>query len=135
MNRKAIISIKSSQSLDVDTISVVTPGEFCSIENGFKAIYEETEISGMDGTKTTLKIFKEHIELIREGTTNALMKFKKDEDNVSLYSTPYGILELKTKTLSLNIDVDENGGKIFVEYEISVQGDTPYKTKLEIEIK
>ena len=37
-------------------IEVVSPGSFEKIEDGFKATYEETEISGMEGTTTILTI-------------------------------------------------------------------------------
>ncbi|MDC4408335.1 DUF1934 domain-containing protein, partial [Acinetobacter baumannii] len=57
MEKNAVISVKSFTDLDKkDIIEVVTPGKFLIDEDGFKAIYEETEISGMDGTTTTLKI-------------------------------------------------------------------------------
>ncbi|SFB24146.1 DUF1934 domain-containing protein [Clostridium frigidicarnis] len=135
MEKKAIISIKSSQDIDQDGISVVTPGEFFILDKGFKAVYKETELSGMEGTITTLNIFDKSVELIREGSTTALMNFEKGKENVSLYNTPYGVLELRTKTLQLDILVDNNGGKIVIEYEMSVQGQVPYKTNLEIEIK
>lgn len=135
MGNKAIISIKSSQDIDQDGISVVTPGEFFILDKGFKTVYKETELSGMEGTITTLNIFDKSVELIREGSTTALMNFEKGKENVSLYNTPYGVLELRTKTSQLDILVDNNGGKIVIEYEMSVQGQVPYKTNLEIEIK
>ena len=57
MEKRAIISVKSTSNLDPnEVIEVVTPGKFIINESGFKAIYEESEISGMDGTTTTLNI-------------------------------------------------------------------------------
>ena len=57
MEKRAIISVKSTSNLDPnEVIEVVTPGTFIINEEGFKAIYEESEISGMDGTTTTLNI-------------------------------------------------------------------------------
>ena len=47
MEKRAIISVKSTSNLDPnEVIEVVTPGKFIVGENGFKAIYEESEISG-----------------------------------------------------------------------------------------
>ncbi|WP_027632629.1 DUF1934 domain-containing protein [Clostridium hydrogeniformans] len=135
MIKKAVVSIKSSQDISDEAIEVVTPGEFTVLSNGFKAEYNETELSGMEGTITILNIFEDYLELIREGSTACEMKFEKGKENISLYNTPYGGLELKTKTKKLDIVIDENGGKIFVEYELSVTGQSPYTTVLDIEIK
>ena len=64
MGKNAFISLKSFNELDTDeVIEVITPGEFEKIENGFKAIYDETELSGMEGTKTTLKILENELVL------------------------------------------------------------------------
>ena len=86
MKKKAVISLRSFNDLDTDDIiEVVTPGEFLMIEDGFKAIYEETEISGMEGTTTKLKIFGNEISLEREGTTTTKMDFKKNNKEVKLW--------------------------------------------------
>ena len=46
MEKRAIISVKSTSNLDPnEVIEVVTPGKFIINESGFKAIYEESEIS------------------------------------------------------------------------------------------
>ena len=64
MEKRAIISVKSSSNLDSnEVIEVVTPGKFIVGENGFKAIYEESEISGMEGTTTTLNIHNDMMVL------------------------------------------------------------------------
>ena len=54
---------------------------------------------------------------------------------MSLYDTPYGTLELRVKTNSVFMNVDDNGGKISVDYDISLSGQKPYKTILDVEIK
>lgn len=85
MQKDAIISIKSFTELDKkDIIEVVTPGKFFVEGNMFKAVYEETEISGMAGTTTTLSITDEMFILEREGSTATKMEFKK-EIQVFLY--------------------------------------------------
>ena len=54
MEKSAVISIRSFSDLDKDeVIEVVTPGKFHLGESEFKAVYEESEISGMDGATTS----------------------------------------------------------------------------------
>ena len=81
MEKSAVISIRSFSDLDKDeVIEVVTPGKFHLGESEFKAVYEESEISGMDGTTTTLVIKDDVLVLEREGSTSTRMEFKKGED-------------------------------------------------------
>ncbi|MDD7792677.1 DUF1934 domain-containing protein [Clostridium sp. 'White wine YQ'] len=137
MKKKAVISVISNQNYeDDDVIEVVTPGEFhIKDSSSYEAIYEETEISGMEGTTTKLEIYKDEITLYREGTTSTKMDFKKDNNSVTLYNTPYGMLELKIDTKDLKIEMDENGGEVQIDYNISIAGQPPQGTQLKIKIK
>ena len=136
MGKKAIISVISNANIeDDDMIEVVSPGSFEKIEDGFKAIYEETEISGMEGTTTILTIKENQVILEREGTTSTKMIFKEDEDSIVLYNTPYGMLEMAISTNNLDVKIGEDGGKLNIEYEMSVYGQPPFNTKLSLSIK
>jgi uncharacterized beta-barrel protein YwiB (DUF1934 family) len=136
MRRKAIISVVSKQIDSEDSkIEVVTPGEFYKENNDYYAVYEETELSGMEGTKTTLKISSDKLLLLRVGTTNAEMKFKKNNKDTTLYNTPYGALEISVETKDLKINIDNNGGDVLVNYNLAVAGQKSQNTILEVNIK
>ena len=136
MEKRAIISVKSLSNLDPnDAIEVVTPGKFIIEDNGFKAIYEESEISGMEGTTTTLNIQDNILVLDRVGSTTTNMEFKEGTVAVSLYNTPYGILSLNIDTEKLNINVNENGGEIYSKYTLGLEGQEGITTELNIKIK
>ena len=135
MEKRAIISVKSSSNLDPnEAIEVVTPGKFIIEENGFKAIYEESEISGMEGTTTTLNIQDNIMVLERVGSTTTNMEFKEGTMAVSLYNTPYGVLNLNVDTEKLNINVNENGGEIYSKYILGLEGQEGITTELNIKI-
>lgn len=136
MDKRAIISVKSISDLDPnEAIEVVTPGVFIVDNNEFKAIYEESEISGMNGTTTTLKIKGDSMVLERVGSTTTTMEFKEGDNSVSLYNTPYGILDLNIDTKKLNINIDENGGEIYSKYILYLDGQDGITTELNIKIK
>ena len=136
MEKRAIISVKSSSNLDPnEAIEVVNPGKFIIEENGFKAIYEESEISGMEGTTTTLNIQDNIMVLERVGSTTTNMEFKEGTMAVSLYNTPYGVLNLNVDTEKLNINVNENGGEIYSKYILGLEGQEGITTELNIKIK
>ncbi|KAJ53283.1 uncharacterized beta-barrel protein YwiB (DUF1934 family) [Clostridium tetanomorphum] len=138
MKKKALISVSSIQSKKKeDTIEVVTPGDFYKKENCYYVVYNETEISGMEGTTTTFRINSQDnkFSLIRMGTTSTKMEFEEKKDNTILYNTPYGTLELKLDTKKLDIDVNDEGGNVTINYNMGVSGQKPQNTILKITIK
>ena len=136
MEKRAIISVKSFSDIDPnEAIEVVTPGTFIIHDEGFKAIYEESEISGMEGTTTTLNIQDNIMVLERVGSTSTNMEFKEGEMAVSLYNTPYGVLNLNVDTEKLNININENGGEIYSKYILGLEGQEGITTELNIKIK
>ena len=136
MKRKAIVTVDSAVlNEEEDMISVVTPGEFYEIEDGFKVEYNETKISGMEGTKTTIIIKKDSFDLIREGTTETKMEFENNQRTVALYKTPYGVLDVKINTKKLDINIKEDGGTINTMYILEIGDQTALKTNLTIDIK
>lgn len=136
MNNNALISVSSKQIGNEDElVEIVTQGKFYKENNCYFAEYEETELSGMEGTTTTLKIKEDQFSLIRMGTTNTKMKFKDKDYDISLYDTPYGTMELEIETNKLDIKVDDGGGEVFIDYNLSFQGQQPINTLLKIDIK
>ncbi|MGL5616894.1 MAG: DUF1934 domain-containing protein [Sarcina sp.] len=135
MENNAVIKVSSVQlSNDNEQIEVISNGIFKAIEDGYEVSYEETEISGMEGTVTKITVTEDKVILERIGTTESLIEFKIDSNHVSLYNTPYGMLELLTKTKVLDIDVTEKGGVVKIDYEMSVAGQKPINTNLNLAI-
>lgn len=136
MNKKALISVVSEQDGNTEeSIEVVTPGDFYKKDNYYYAVYKETQITGMQDTTTTIKIDSEQFSLIRVGSTTTKMNFQPKNEEIVLYDTPYGTLELKIQTKKLHIDVNDYGGDISVNYDMSIGGQKAQNTSLKINIK
>ena len=136
MEKRAIITVKSFSDIEPnEAIEVVTPGTFIIHEDGFKAIYEESELSGMDGTTTTLNIKHNSMVLERVGSTSTNMEFKEGENVLSLYNTPYGMMNINISTKELDIDMDEDGGVIYTKYVLGLEGQPGITTELKVKIR
>lgn len=136
MKKKAIITVKSNASMeDGNLIEVISPGEFYITDNGFRIEYDETEISGMEGTRTKIIVRDSSFTLEREGSTTTKMHFKKKMKTTSLYKTQYGILKLNLDTKNLDIDMKENGGSVSVDYLMGIEGHPSTKTSLSVYVK
>lgn len=131
MDKDAIIRISSIQNNDEDEcIEIVSPGSFFKEDDEYVATYEETELSGLGDTLTTFRIGENYFNLIREGDVNTNMEFKNGSSSSILYNTPHGGLSIKIKTNDVNIDINEAGGKVKVDYDVIIAKDQIINTKL-----
>lgn len=131
MKKDAVIRVSSIQNNDEnERIEIVSPGCFFKEEDEYIVNYEETEISGMGDTLTTFRIGENYFNLIREGDMNSNMEFRHGGSTSIMYNTPHGGISIRIKTNNVNIDVNENGGKINVDYDIIIAVDQVINTKL-----
>jgi len=98
-------------------------------------VYEESEISGMDGSTTTLKLKDGKITLNRFGSAKMRLEFEKGKRFSSDYVTPGGTFKLEILTGELYYVLEENiKGSILVRYEMSLKGLGSSTNELNIEI-
>jgi uncharacterized beta-barrel protein YwiB (DUF1934 family) len=97
--------------------------------------YEETEVMGMAGTITTLKVKEGKIQMIREGELLTQMDFEAGKTSRSNYQTPFGELSLQIDTISLSYSLDPEGyGKVEIAYKLSIDGTLQSINKLDMAI-
>ncbi|MGI5979732.1 MAG: DUF1934 domain-containing protein [Oscillospiraceae bacterium] len=122
--KDVIISIKGTQN-DGDgqnnAIELVTDGQF-SFENGEGVLtYMESELTGLEGTKTSFTISPLGVILSREGSLNSSMIFEKGRKHEFVYETPFGSTTMGVDTKKLNVDFNEHGGNMEIEYVVDFQ--------------
>jgi len=126
MNDNVILSIKGTQHYEGaqdgdDMVELVTLGTLQRDEKGMTISYEETELTGMEGTTTKLRIEDgPRVTLLREGRINTQMIFQLGQRYLSLYETPYGSLSVGIETRRLKNTVCETGGDLEIDYDIEV---------------
>ena len=102
MEKPVIISIRGVQSPfpgHEDVMELVTQGTLSDTEDeGIALTYEESELTGLEGTTTTFRILKDRITLLREGTLNSEMIFQEGRRHISLYQNPLGGFSLGERT-------------------------------------
>ena len=92
MENNVIISIQGKQSFEAqgdDTIELVTEG--ClepDGDDGYTLSYQESELTGLEGTLTTFQIERDRVTLLRVGEVNSQMVFEEGRRHLSMYDTP-----------------------------------------------
>ena len=118
-----IISIKSHQIYDErepDCIELVSAGTFEQTTEGYTITYQESELTGLEGTTTVLQVSEGQVTLLRQGEVNSVMVFEEGRQHVSVYETPAGTLTISVNTRRLRSALDAQGGDIEIQYSIDV---------------
>ena len=103
-------------------------------EEGYTLTYEETSLTGLEGTTTTFLVRPDNITLIRVGTINNEMIFKVGQRHVSLYQTPYGGLMFEVNTKKAEADLSEKGGHISIRYMMEMEHETVSENSFGIQV-
>lgn len=137
---KIMIDIKSTIKQidgDVQTIEMVTEGEMYEKNGSVFLIYHESEVSGMEGSKTMLKLSGDTITMTRFGSTNSRIVFNEEQKMSSMYKTPYGDFEMNVNTdkLTHDINMETLSGYISIKYVIVLEQLSSSENDLEIRIR
>lgn len=141
LERKAIINIVTTQinnlSNEEETIELMTEGDFIEDHRGFRLIYDETELSGMEGTTTTLDIEENKVIMSRLGSASSIMEFEKGKKHKTLYNTEFGNLYMEMHTTNIDILFKKNPLliDIQIDYDIIVKNLFEGKNKMRIKVK
>jgi len=98
-------AIQVDQSGDKSEIEFFVEGTYIEKNNVKYITYKESELSGMEGTTTTLRIAENSLSIIRFGTYNSKLEFKNGEQTHTSYQTPYGNVMMVINTCLLDIDL------------------------------
>lgn len=119
-----LLSIRGEQyfdDIDPDATELVTEGTMTLTADGMVLRYQETELTGMEGTTTTFEVKGPQVILTRSGAVNSQMIFEEGRRHTSLYETPYGELTVDIQTSSLRHTLSPRGGVMEIRYSIAVE--------------
>lgn len=123
MKKDALLSIRSTQRFegcDEEKIDLITQARFYKRGGKFYISYEESELTGLLGTRTTVKIDGDTVTMMRTGTYPSEMIFGKNQRHVGLYHTEFGAITISTHTNQLRNTIGEYGGELEIDYTVEV---------------
>ena len=123
MEKEVVISIKGMQKYEgmpPDVVELVTEGRMARDGSSYTLSYQESELTGLEGTLTTILVDGEQVTLMRMGEFNSQLVFQEGRRHLSLYNTPYGAMTIGVNTRHLLAELTDQGGDIEVDYAIEV---------------
>ena len=133
-----LLSVRGEQYFDgvePDVTELMTEGTLSVTPEGFRISYEETELTGMEGTVTTFELRGQKVLLTRAGKVNSQMIFEEGRQHTSLYETPMGELSVDIRTSFLRHNLTERGGLLEIRYSIAVDHTATGKNAFKIRVR
>ena len=124
MEEQVVISVEGTQKLigeEKQVITIVTDGRMKREGDTVYLSYDETEMTGMEGTTTTFAVNKDHVVLTRTGAIQSQMIFEKGKKNVGLYDLGFGALTIGVKARRLENRLGPEGGHLEISYGIEIE--------------
>lgn len=98
-------------------------------------MYEETELTGMEGTTTCFTVLGDTVVLERTGTIQSRMEFRQGERSSSLYETPWGTMVVDIATTKLAHRLTERGGVMEIAFTIAVNHQVTGTNRFKVRVK
>lgn len=136
--KEVILFVRGEQSFDglpADVTELMTEGVMTIDGGGITLTYQETELTGMEGTTTSFLIQGDCVELRRTGGINSQMLFQRGKRHSSLYETPWGTLLVDVSTLSLSHRLGSRGGILDIRFNIAVDHQVTGENHFKIRVK
>ena len=137
--KEVMIRIKGKQvtrESGEDEMEFMTEGKLYERNGTVYLLYEETELSGVPGCKTRLRLRDGEIQMKRIGDapgTGTEICFEKGKRYTGYYQTPFGPIEIEVLTNNVVSSItEEGGGNINIDYDISLKGLTEGRNVIDI---
>lgn len=134
-----LLTIRSEQhfeDMEPDSIELMTEGTLTPTEEGGLVLsYQESALTGLEGTTTTFEVRGPQVILSRTGSVNSQMVFEEGKQHTSLYETPFGELAIDVQTSRLRHSLTEQGGLMDLRYSISVDHSVTGRNAFKIRVR
>ena len=118
-----------------DSMEVITPGQYGQDVDAFRMTWEESELTGMEGTRTTITVQPRSIVVSREGTVNTYMEFEEGRKHFVFFDTPYGSATMGVNTRRIRNRLGMHGGDVEIEYTRDVDQTIVGRNRFYIQVR
>ena len=138
MMKDVLISIHSSfayEEGEEQQMDFTTDGYYFYEDDVGCLSYEETEVTGMEGTRTSLFVMPDQVVVDREGTVTSRMVFKEGLKSAFQYATPFGNATMGINTRRISRNMDGSGGSVQIDYVVDMEHVVASRNRFEITVR
>ena len=128
-------SVNGYDDEEPDSLEFFTDGQYLFQDPVACLSYQESDVTGLEGTRTSVTILPDQVVVDRAGTVQSRMIFKEGSKSSFLYSTPFGQATMGVDTRSIRQSVDEHGGRVEIDYVVDMEHAVVARNKFSITIQ
>jgi len=133
-----MLSIRGKQTYmdqDPEIIELVTEGTLEETSAGWELLYQESNLTGLEGVTTSFLVQQDKIVLTRTGKLNSQMVFVLDQPHESLYQMEFGALLITVCATKISCNLSEAGGFVDLDYRIEIEQSSAGMINYHLEIR
>ena len=131
----SIVGTHQDPSGETESVELVTDGQYEFGDGQVRFSYEESELTGLGKTRTTITVDPVSVILHREGELNTEMIFQQGKKHYALYRTPFGDATLGIDNSSIHSTLAEHGGGLEIDYRIGLDSFHAQRSGFKIQVK
>jgi uncharacterized beta-barrel protein YwiB (DUF1934 family) len=116
-------------------MELVTAGQYGVSADEIRLTWEESELTGMEGTRTSLTVQPGSVVLSREGKLNTSMEFEEGKKHYFLYETPFGAATMGLDTHRIRNRLGTHGGDMEIEYVVDMNQNVVGRNRFYIQVR
>ena len=124
MDKEVLIHVRGLQTMDADgeqePLEIVVPGQYYFRNGSHYLRYEEIMEDFAEPTVNYIKISPKGMEVRKKGVVNVHMVFEQGKKNMTYYTTPYGTIEMGIAATNLNLEENDSGLNMKVDYALDM---------------
>ncbi len=138
MEKRIILFVRGEQTYDSvspEVTELATEGLMTIEGEEVTLTYQESEITGMEGTTTRFIVRGDTVVLERTGMIVSRMEFKQGERSSSFYETPWGTMAVDIATTKLAHRLTERGGVMEIAFTIAVNHQVTGENRFKVRVR
>lgn len=138
MKLPVILSLRGRQvymDQEPDVIELVTEGTLEKQGDCWEILYDESDLTGLEGATTSFRLEPGKIVLTRSGRLNSQMVFQVGLKHDSLYQMEFGALMITVCATKIEFVIDETGGYVDLIYGIEIENNAAGVIDYHLDIK
>ena len=128
-------SVNGYDDEEPDSLEFFTDGQYLFQDNVGCLSYLESEVTGLEGTRTSMIVMPDQVVVDRDGLITSRMIFKEGTKSSFLYDTPYGQATMGIDTRKIHGKIDENGGQVEIDYVLDMEHAVVTRNRFQIIVK
>ncbi len=138
MKKDVLITIKGIQRADGDNdvVELFTMGRFYRRNGSYYISYDESEATGYEGSKTTLRVDEnQRVTMSRSGSLRSQLIIERGVRHQCNYDTGHGSFTIGVLGDSIVSSLTDQGGDIEFKYSLDVNASLTSENEVYINVK